>query len=124
MKNYILFLAIILLATSCKVKEVFVSVPEIHTEYKTKIQVDSIYLKDSVFIHQRNDTIFAEKFRTKYVLKHVSDTLLKNDTITKLITNTEIKEINVLTWWQKALIWTGVASIIIFLIIVNKKLFL
>ena len=124
MKNYILFLSIILLATSCKVKEVFVPVPEIHTEYKTKIQVDSIYLKDSVFIHQKGDTIYSEKFRTKYVLKHISDTLIKNDTITKLIANTEIKEVNVLKWWQKALIWTGVASIIIFIIIVNKKLFL
>ena len=124
MKKLILFLVIILLATSCKVKEVFMPVPEIHTEYKTKIQKDSIYLKDSVFIHQKGDTIYSEKFSTKYVLKHVSDTLLKNDTITKLITNTEIKEVNVLKWWQKALIWTGVASIIIFLIIVNKKLFL
>ena len=124
MKNYILFLAIILLATSCKMREVFVPVPEIRTEYKTKVQKDSIYLKDSVFIHQKGDTIYSEKFRTKYVLKHVSDTLLKNDTITKLITNTEIKEINILKWWQKSLIWIGVASIIIFLIIVNKKLFL
>ena len=124
MKKLILFLAIILLATSCKVKEVFVQVPEIHTEYKTKIQKDSIYLKDSVFIHQKGDTIYSEKFRIKYVLKQVSDTLLKTDTVTKLITNTEIKEINVLTWWQKSLIWIGVASIIIFLIIVNKKLFL
>ena len=124
MKNYILFLVIILLATSCKVKEVFVPVPEIHTEYKTKIQKDSIYLKDSVFIHQKGDTIYSEKFSTKYVLKHVSDTLLKTDTVTMLITNTEIKEVNVLKWWQKALIWVGVASIIIFLIIVNKKLFL
>lgn len=121
MKNAILLLVIILFASSCKVKEVFVTVPEIHTEYKNKIQKDSIYLKDSIYIHQKGDTIYSEKFSTKYVLKHKTDTVLKNDTVIKPVIKIETKKVNVLHWWQKTLIWIGILSIIAIFIFIYKK---
>ena len=52
----------------------------------------------------------------------VADTI--RDTIPKVITitRTEVKEVNVIHWWQKALMWAGaVAFVALFIIIFIKR---
>ncbi len=54
----------------CSCRTVYVPVREVHTEVEHKtdsfMQRDSIYLHDSVFIHSRHDTVFFEKWHTRY----------------------------------------------------------
>lgn len=62
--------------------------------------LDSVYLyeKDSIFIKQKGDTVFLERWSIRYKDKIIE----KKDTT--YINNVEIKEVAVpaqLTWWQK-----------------------
>ena len=79
---------IVLLLGGCKSKE-YIAVPEYHTEYvcrtDTFAKVDSVYLKDSVFVYQRGDTIYHTKFtyRDRYhnIYKVKLDTIIKRDSV-------------------------------------------
>ncbi len=62
--------------------------------------LDSVYLyeKDSIFIKQKGDTVFFERWSIRYKDKIIE----KKDTA--YINNVEVKEVAVpaqLTWWQK-----------------------
>ncbi len=69
-----------LLLMGCKHIE-YVSVPEVHTDtlYVSKVQHDSIHVKDSVYIHEwtKGDTVFLEvlKTKTKTKIKLLTDTI-------------------------------------------------
>lgn len=91
LKLILVFLAVLMLGgilNGCKSKE-YVYVPEYHTSYIAKtdtlIKNDSVYLKDSVFIETKGDTIYYNKVSCKdryhYIYKIVNDTIIKNDTI-------------------------------------------
>ena len=126
MKKILFLLFMTLLLGSCKVKEkiVEVPIPQIKTEIKyiDKVKYDSIYLKDSVYIIQKGDTIYNNKVAYRYKYKYLKDTITvnKTDTITKLQKVTEIKVKNQLNVVQKALIYIGLFSILLFLIILYK----
>lgn len=126
MRKILFLLFMTLLLGSCKVKEkiVEVPIPQIKTEIKyiDKIKYDSIYLKDSVYIIQKGDTIYNTKvaYRCKY--KYLKDTITinKTDTITKLQKVTEIKIKNQLNTVQKILMYIGLFSLLMFIIIIYK----
>ena len=126
MRKILFLLFMTLLLGSCKVKEkiVEVPIPQIKTEIKyiDKVKYDSIYLKDSVYIIQKGDTIYNNKVAYRYKYKYFKDTIIvnKTDTITKLQKVTEIKVKNQLNVVQKVLIYIGLFSILLFLIILYK----
>lgn len=126
MRKILFLLFMTLLLGSCKVKEkiVEVPIPQIKTEIKyiDKVKYDSIYLKDSVYIVQKGDTIYNTKVAYRYKYKYLKDTVTvnKTDTITKLQKVTEIKVHNQLNVVQKVLIYIGLFSILLFLIILYK----
>ena len=126
MRKILFLLFMTLLLGSCKVKEkiVEVPIPQIKTEIKyiDKVKYDSIYLKDSVYIIQRGDTIYNTKVAYRYKYKYLKDTITinKTDTITRLQKVTEIKVQNQLNIVQKVLIYIGLFSILLFLIILYK----
>ena len=126
MRKILFLLFMTLLLSSCKVKEriVEVPIPQIKTEIKyiDKIKYDSIYLKDSVYIVQKGDTIYNNKVAYRYKYKYLKDTVIvnKTDTITRLQKVTEIKVQNQLNIVQKVLIYIGLFSILLFLIIIYK----
>jgi len=84
----LLFFITHLLFSSCKTKE-YIKVPEYHTEYlvrtDTVSKLDSVYLKDSVFVMQKGDTIFYNKvlYRDRYhnIYKVRLDTIIKRDSV-------------------------------------------
>lgn len=84
----VLACVLISMCTSCKHTE-YITVPEVHTEYISKTDSflvrDSIYLRDSIFSYVQGDTIFLNKYQTKYVEKVRwevrNDTLVKRDSI-------------------------------------------
>lgn len=126
MRKILFLLFMTLLLGSCKVKEkiVEVPVPQIKTEIKyiDKIKYDSIYLKDSVYIIQRGDTIYNTKVAYRYKYKYLKDTITinKTDTITRLQKITEIKVKNQLNIVQKILMYIGLFSLLMFIIIIYK----
>lgn len=126
MRKILFLLFITLLLGSCKVKEkiVEVPIPQIKTEIKyiDKVKYDSIYLKDSVYIVQKGDTIYNNKVAYRYKYKYLKDTVTvnKTDTIIKLQKVTEIKVKNQLNVVQKVLIYIGLFSLLMFIIIIYK----
>ena len=126
MRKILFLLFMTLLLGSCKVKEkiVEVPIPQIKTEIKyiDKIKYDSIYLKDSVYIIQKGDTIYNTKVAYRYKYKYLKDTVIinKTDTITKLQKVTEIKVQNQLNIVQKVLMYIGLFSLLMFIIIIYK----
>ena len=126
MRKILFLLFMTLLLGSCKVKEkiVEVPIPQIKTEIKyiDKVKYDSIYLKDSVYIIQKGDTIYNNKVAYRYKYKYLKDTVIvnKTDTITRLQKVTEIKVKNRLDVVQKILIYIGLFSLLMFIIIIYK----
>ena len=126
MRKILFLLFMTLLLGSCKVKEkiVEVPIPQIKTEIKyiDKVKYDSIYLKDSVYIVQKGDTIYNNKVAYRYKYKYLKDTVIvnKTDTITRLQKVTEIKVKNQLNVVQKILMYIGLFSLLMFIIIIYK----
>jgi hypothetical protein len=54
----------------------YIPVESIRTDsiYLNKVSVDSLILRDSVFIHEKGDTTYVEKFRYLYKIKERCDT--------------------------------------------------
>lgn len=127
MRKILFLLFMTLLLSSCKVREkiVEVPIPQIKTEIKyiDKVKYDSIYLKDSIYIIQKGDTIYNNKVAYRYKYKYLKDTITvnKTDTITKLQKVTEIKVKNQLNTVQKVLIYIGLLSLLIFIIIIYRR---
>jgi hypothetical protein len=105
-----------LLFQGCKSIQ-YVPVETVRTEYVTKtdtfLQKDSLVLHDSVYIHSKGDTVWYEKWHTKYkdriVTKIVVDSFIKTDSI-QVPYPVEKK----LTRWQQVKMdWGGTAMIIL-----------
>ena len=72
---------------SCKTK--YVSVPEMHTEYITRVdttvRIDSVYQKDSVYVERKGDTLYVNKtlYSDRYhnIYKVKKDTVVKRDSV-------------------------------------------
>lgn len=126
MRKILFLLFMTLLLGSCRVEEkiVEVPIPQIKTEIKyiDKVKYDSIYLKDSVYIIQKGDTIYNNKIAYRYKYKYLKDTITvnKTDTITRLQKVTEIKVKNQLNVVQKVLMYIGLFSLLMFIIIIYK----
>ena len=126
MRKILFLLFMTLLLSSCKVKEkiVEVPIPQIKTEIKyiDKVKYDSIYLKDSVYIIQKGDTVYNNKVAYRYKYKYLKDTITINkaDTITRLQKITEIKVKNQLNVVQKVLMYIGLFSLLMFIIMIYK----
>lgn len=52
-----------------------------HTEYIEKLKYDSIYLKDSIYVYSKNDTIFQNIYKYLYKYKYIKDTIHNADTV-------------------------------------------
>ena len=100
-----LLVAVLLCAlfSSCTTTK-YVPMPEYHTDTLrvVKVQHDSLVLKDSVYIHDKGDTVLIEKWHTQYRDRWRTDTVYqsKRDSIPYPVE--VIKEVPAkLTWWQQ-----------------------
>ena len=81
------FCLLLSILVGCKTK--YVSVPEYHTKYKTR--VDSVLKRDSVWIHDsvsvwvKNDTVYKDRWHTEWRYHNIDkirqDTILKVDSV-------------------------------------------
>lgn len=80
-------LIVLFFLTACSPKTIYV--PEVHTEYITRtdtfVKIDSVSVKDSVYVTQKGDTVRIEKwhvqYRDRWREKIVRDTIMRTDTI-------------------------------------------
>ena len=121
-------LLLIVLMSSCKtnkvIQEVPVPVETVRTEYITNIEYDSIFVKDSIDRFIKGDSVIIYKEHTKYIYKLLIDTVISHDTVPTVIevkTTTEV-EVNKLRWYQKWLMWLGVVSFLVLVVLVTYKL--
>ena len=140
MRKLWLFIIVTLALTSCRtvkyidrnvVDSTKIAVPITNTkiEYRDRFLYDSIYVHDSIFTLIKGDTVYISKNKETNHLINKTDTIVKTDTIsvpieiTKIVTKTEtsVKEVNKLCWWQKILMSIGgIVFILIIIYIVLK----
>ena len=88
-------------------------------------RIDTTIVKDSVYFAVKGDTIYKERYNTKWRIKVAHDTI--NKVVEKPVevvrqsVKTETKEVNRIYWWQKVLILIGGASLIYFLTLLHNS---
>ena len=125
MKRIILLIPILVILSvfaGCKTKTVLVPVEKVKIEYRDRLRVDSVYNRDTVNIYERGDTVYLQtiKWRERFKIDTVS--VVRVDSIPYPVE--VVKEVNVLTKWQKIrlrLLNIIVIAIIIYVIIRIKK---
>ena len=105
--------------SSCKTRYITTEVPVVveHTsvQHHTDIVRDTLLMRDSVWHYVQGDTTIIERWHhsVKVERVHVADTI--RDTIPQVVTQriAEVREVNVLRWWQSALMWLGMAAMLL-----------
>ena len=129
MKKLVLIVIAILLFSACrtitKTIEVPVEIPVevVKKEYIHDTKIDSIYIRDSIDRWQKGDTLYITKWHTKFKYINKVDTIVKTDSIPKIVPVVKEVEVNYIYWWQKSLMYIGVLVVIILLSIIGFKLY-
>ena len=129
MKKLVFIVIVILLFSACKTITKTIEVPVeipvevVKKEYIHDTKIDSIYIRDSIDRWQKGDTLFITKYSTKYKYLNRVDTILKVDTIPKIISTTIEKkvEVNHIYWYQKTLMWLGGIAVILLIVVITYK---
>ncbi len=110
MKKVILMIISLIFLISCTTQKIVeVPIETIKTQYIHDTQIDSIYIRDSIDRWRNGDTIFIYKEHTKYKYLNKTDTVIRTDTIPKIVKSEVVKEVivNHIKWYQKVLMWVG-----------------
>lgn len=125
LSGLVTFALLALLVTSCggarkQIETIYLR----DTTYISKVQVDSVFRRDSVFVKEKNDTIYIykEKVRDRYRL--LRDTVYRHKVDSVYIDKVrEVKVEKELTAWQKFRLrgfWTLLAVIACWIVWKNK----
>ena len=113
-------MAFLLCFGSCKT--VAPCIPETLTRDSVRVEykLDSVYLyeRDSIFVHEKRDTVFVERWKTRYkdVLK------IQRDTVIDTKTDVQVQRVEVTTRFAKFCYWWfGVSA---FMLIVGAVLWI
>lgn len=118
MKRLVFVILTILMLSACRTTTRIVEVPVevIKKEYIYDTKIDSVYIRDSVDRWQKGDTLYITKWHTKFKYINKVDTLIKTDSIPKIVLVEKEVEVNHIYWWQKTLMWVG-GILLIYIII-------
>lgn len=119
-----------LVCFSCKTRHItqteYKEVPVVmhDTIAKNIWRIDTAIVKDSVYFAVKGDTIYKERYNTKWRIKMAHDTINKvvEKPVEVLRTSikTETKEVNRLYCWQKVMMIIGGASLIYLILQIYK----
>jgi hypothetical protein len=113
MKKTVIFCALVFLCCACGTIK-YVPIESVRTEYRNTATTDSIYLRDSIFVKEKGDTLIVEKYRYLYRDKILRDSIFKTDTIRVPYPVEVIKEVKKpLTGWQNFQVWCGRISLMV-----------
>ena len=95
------------------------------TTYIERLQVDSVFRRDSVFVREKGDTVFIyqERVRERYKFVHDTTSLVRIDSVA-VETVKEVEVVQPLTWWQTARIrafWYRLAGLAAALLWIFRK---
>lgn len=124
MMRRILYISVVALIvttgfTSCRTQ--YVPVETVKVEYRTRdsIRQDSIYLRDSVYMTVKGDTVYLYKYKYLYKYRYIdrTDTLMTTDSI-----QVPYPIEKQLTGWQQLKLDYGGAAMLVIIVIVIVKL--
>ena len=103
MKKYILHVAILMIIllsiSGCKPKQILVPITETKIEFRERFRVDSVYNRDTLMLFSQNDTVYLQSIKWRERFKVDTVRYEKIDSIPYFVE--VVKEVNVLTKWQK-----------------------
>ena len=123
MKKLIFIMLAILMLSACRTSTKIVEVPVevVKKEYIHDTKIDSIYIRDSVDRWQKGDTLYITKWHTKFKYINKVDTLIKTDSIPKIVLVEKEVEVNHIYWYQKLLMWLGGITIVLLIIVIAYR---
>lgn len=83
---------------SCRTEYIPVESVRYDSIYFAKMQKDSIYIQDSIYIKEKGDTVFVDKFKYIYKYVNIQDTCFIEKTDSILIPYPIERK---LTWWER-----------------------
>ena len=110
-----LFVLLSILFGSCATTK-YVPIETIKTDtvYQSKVQHDSVHVRDSIYVKewQKGDTIFVnrDRWRIEYLSREVHDTIYKSKVDSVAVPYPVEKE---LSWWQRQKIAFGELAMVI-----------
>lgn len=113
MRRRLVIAMAILLVTACSPRIVEHIRVQRDTTYIERVQVDSLYIRDSVFIREKGDTVYQyrERIRDRYRFIHDTTFIHRTDTL-KLETERPVEK--QLSRWQSFSITFGHIAMVIF----------
>lgn len=114
--NIVISLLAFLLLVSCRnIQYVPVETVRFDTTYINKVQRDSIYKFDSIYVRDKGDTVWLERYKYLFVDKTVHDTIYINRTDSVQVPYPVEKK---LTRWQQFRLDVGGYAIFTVLIVI------
>ena len=123
MKKLVFIMLAILMLSACKTTTKIVEVPVevVKKEYIHDTKIDSVYIRDSVDRWQKGDTLYITKWHTKFKYINKVDTIVKTDSIPKIVPVVKEVEVNHIYWYQKLLMWLGGITIVLLIIVITYR---
>ena len=123
MKKLVFIMLAILMLSACRTSTKIVEVPVevVKKEYIHDTKIDSVYIRDSVDRWQKGDTLYITKWHTKFKYINKVDTIVKTDSIPKIVPVVKEVEVNHIYWYQKLLMWLGGITIVLLIIVITYK---
>lgn len=121
MKNLLIVLCAVLLLSCSSTRTIEVPVETIKKEYIYDTRIDSIIIRDSIDRWYRNDTVYIYKERVRFKYKTRLDTIIRTDTIPKILTVEKEVKVNNIYWYQKLLMWIGSLSLALLISYLYRK---
>lgn len=80
---FIIFsLLLVCILIGCKSTEKLQNInTETRIEYRDKYHRDSVYIRDSIIIHVKGDTVYKDRWHTEWKEKETGDTVILTDTV-------------------------------------------
>jgi hypothetical protein len=78
--------------------------------YLSRVERDSVFVRDSVLIREKGDTVYRDRWRVEYRERVLRDTAYveRNDTITNVV---EVEK--ALTWWERTRMAAGDVALLV-----------
>ena len=118
MKTIICLAALLCICCACGTTK-YIPVETTRTEYRDNFLRDSIYLRDSIFVKEKGDTLIVEKFSYLYRDKILRDSIFQTDTIRVPYPVEVVKAVKApLSGWQNFQVWCGRIALVIMLLVI------
>jgi hypothetical protein len=89
--------------------------------FLAKVQKDSVWLHDSVYVKDRGDTVWLERWHTKYVERMRIDTIFETHVDSIPVPYEVVREVPAkMSKTQKGFMWFGIIAMMALVLIVGR----